>query len=329
MSQTHRVGIIGVSGYGGGEALRLCAQHPHFEVAAVYGESSAGTRVGEHVPALASLRPKVANLRIEPFDPAGCDVDVLIASMPTGKSRDALAAVPDRVKVIDIGGDHRFVDGWTYGMADLWPDRVRESTRIANPGCYPTAATLALAPLVKAGLVKDGPVIVDAKSGVSGAGRGGGSDFGYSDTNESIHHYKALQHTHEPEIKAALLDVNDAAPLGRLAFVPHLVPMTRGLLATCYATSDANANECVMAARALYADSPFVRVTSEPPRTKWASGSNMAFVHYAADPARRIVVATCAIDNLGKGAAGQAVQNANLMLGLDPAAGLDALPLWP
>lgn len=340
MTQRFRIGIIGVSGYGGGEALRLCAQHPGFEVAAVYGESSAGSRVGEHFPALANLRPRIANLEIQPFDPGQCNVDLLFASMPTGKSQSALAAVPEGVKIVDIGGDHRFVQGWTYGLADLWPERVREANRVANPGCYPSAGILALAPLVKAGLVEEGPMIIDAKSGVSGAGRGGGSDFGYSETNESIHHYKALFHGHEPEIKNALREFTPHAGadapgstrvdlLDRLAFVPHLVPMTRGILATCYVTGSANANEATMAARAMYGDSPFVRVTAECPRTKWASGSNLAFVHYTADPARRLIVATCAIDNLGKGAAGQAVQNANLMLGLEAAAGLEALPAWP
>ena len=214
------------------------------------------------------------------------------------------------------------------------PSACENRRGVANPGCYPTAAILALAPLFKAGLVRDGPTIIDAKSGVSGAGRGGGSDFGYSDTNESTHAYKALTHGHEPEIKNALLDAaagaaGSAVALDRLGFVPHLVPMTRGILATCYVVGDANANACVMAARALYADQPFVRVTEQSPRTKWATGSNLAFLHYAADPKRRLIVATAAIDNLGKGAAGQAVQNANVMLGLDPTAGLEALPLWP
>lgn len=329
--QTFRVGIIGVSGYGGGEALRIVAQHPNLELVAVYGESSAGSRVGERYPALSALAPKVANLQVAPFEPDRVDVDVLIASMPTGKSREALAKVPTSVKIVDVGGDHRYVEGWTYGMADLWPERVKTATRISNPGCYPTAAILAIAPLVKAGLVtEDAPLIIDAKSGVSGAGRGGGEGFGYAEVNESIHGYKALEHGHEPEIQNALKDAGLAeAVAARVAFVPHLVPMTRGLLATCYLSSAAHANECVQAARAAYEHSPFVRITPSSPRTKWTSGSNMALLHYAADPARRVVVATCAIDNLGKGAAGQAVQNANLMLGLDPAAGLTTLPLWP
>ncbi|MEM7808720.1 MAG: N-acetyl-gamma-glutamyl-phosphate reductase [Planctomycetota bacterium] len=321
MSDRHRIGIIGVSGYGGGEALRLVAQHPDLDLAAVYGHGSTGKRLGEMHPALVALSPDVAGLKIEPFDPPGCDVDLLLASMPTGSSRDALAAVPENVKIVDIGGDHRFIDGWSYGLADVAPDDIRQATRIANPGCYPTAALLALVPLQKAGLINNGQIIVDAKSGVSGAGRGGGEQLGYADTNESLHAYKPLVHGHEPEI---------AQGLGRdVAFVPHLVPITRGLLATCYVPSTANANECVMAARALYETSPFVRVTDQPPKTKWASGSNMAFVHYAADEDRALLVATCAIDNLGKGAAGQAVQNANLMLGLAPDAGLRSLPAWP
>ncbi len=323
MSKRFRVGIIGVSGYGGGEALRLVAQHPNLDVAAVYGHGSAGKRVGETHPALAALSPKVANLKITSFDPPACDVDVLIASMPTGTSRDALAAVPEGVRIVDIGGDHRFVDGWTYGLADAWPGDVQKATRIANPGCYPTAALLALVPLHKSGFIGEGHVIVDAKSGVSGAGRGGGEQLGYADTNESLHAYKPLVHGHEPEMNNALGGGK------RVAFVPHLVPMTRGLLATCYVPSSAHANDCVMAARALYEASPFVQITDVPPKTKWASGSNMAFIHFAADVERGLVVATCAIDNLGKGAAGQAVQNVNLMLGLDPAAGLAAMPVWP
>jgi N-acetyl-gamma-glutamyl-phosphate reductase len=234
-----------------------------------------------------------------------------------------LAKVPADVKIVDIGGDHRFVDGWTYGLADVWPDRVRKASRIANPGCYPTATLLALLPLIQGGLAGDGQIIVDAKSGVSGAGRGGGEQLGYADTNESLHAYKPLVHGHEPEIVEAL---------GRdVAFVPHLVPMTRGLLATCYvpAAEGVNANACVMAARALYEASPFVRITSQPPHTKWASGSNLVFVHYAVDETRSLICATCAIDNLGKGAAGQAMQNVNLMLGLDADRGLTALPLSP
>ena len=318
-----RVGIAGVSGYGGGEALRLCLSHPQFEVTAVYGESSAGKPLAGLFPAW-----DVPDLTVRAFEPSG-DVDVLFASLPTGLSREPLAAVPDSVKIVDIGGDHRFVDGWTYGLADVWPTRVREARRVANPGCYPTATLLALAPLLKNKLVSPkAPIVVDAKSGVSGAGRGGGATFGYADVNETLAAYKPLAHGHEPEMQAAADNLAGGAA-GRVAFVPHLVPMTRGLLATCYVGCDATTEQLAAAARELYAGSPFVRVVDKPPTTKMTAGSNLALVHYAADPERGLAVAFGAIDNLGKGAAGQAVQNANLMLGLDPAAGLAAPPLWP
>src|SRR3982751_2197629 len=142
---TIRVGIVGVSGYGGGEALRLCANHPAFEVVYVAGESSAGARLVEKFPGIGRL----GELTIQRWDPAALpDLDVLFASLPTGESKDALARVPARTKIVDIGGDHRYAEGWTYGLADVWPDRVRRATRVANPGCYPAASLAALAPLV-------------------------------------------------------------------------------------------------------------------------------------------------------------------------------------
>src|SRR5438270_13672836 len=145
-----KVGIVGVSGYGGGEALRLCAGHPSFEVVYVAGESSAGQKLVDRFPGIGTI----GELVIQKWDPAALpELDVLFASLPTGESREALARVPAQTRIVDIGGDHRYVDGWTYGMADLWPDRIRESTRVANPGCYPAAALTAMAPLVAAGLV--------------------------------------------------------------------------------------------------------------------------------------------------------------------------------
>src|SRR5580765_6934672 len=145
-----RVGIVGVSGYGGGEALRLCAGHPAFEVVYVAGESSAGARLVEKFPGIGEL----GEMTIRKWDPAALpDLDVLFASLPTGESRDALARVPAKTKIVDIGGDHRFVDGWTYGLADIWPEQVRGKTRIANPGCYPAASLTALAPLAAEGLI--------------------------------------------------------------------------------------------------------------------------------------------------------------------------------
>src|SRR5438874_5295359 len=174
-----RVGIVGISGYGGGEALRLCANHPTFKLVYAAGESSAGQKLIERFP---SLPPSLGDLVIQKWDPAALpDLDVLFASLPTGESKEALARVPAKTKIVDIGGDHRYVDGWTYGLADVWPDEVKSATRVANPGCYPAATLSALAPLLAAKLVEPTGIIVNAMSGVSGAGRGGGdSKFGYA-----------------------------------------------------------------------------------------------------------------------------------------------------
>lgn len=322
-----RVGIVGISGFGGGEALRLIAGHPSFELVYAAGEGSAGRRLGDHFPALAGA---LADLVIKKFDPETMpQLDVLFASLPTGASAAALARVPETVRIVDIGGDHRYAEGWVYGLADIWPDQIRGQRRVANPGCFPAATLTALAPLLARGLIEPGHIIIDAKTGISGAGRGGGdSRFGYADSNENLMPYGLLNHVHMPEIATSIEGLSGGRAEG-LVFTPHLVPMTRGILVTIYARGHASTAQCLDAARDFYADRPFIRVTDRPPQTKWASGSNLAFVSYAADPARNLVIAMGVVDNLGKGAAGQAVQNANLICGLPETAGLQGLPLWP
>jgi N-acetyl-gamma-glutamyl-phosphate reductase len=330
-----RVGIVGVSGYGGSELLRLSVGHPAFEVVYVSGESTAGQRLDRQFPALAGH--PTGSLVIQPFVPEEVQgVDVLFTSLPTGKSREPLARVPREVKIVDVGGDHRFVDGWTYGLTELPGTRaaVGRSSRVADPGCYPAAALLALAPLVAGGLVEPEGIVIDAKTGVSGAGRGGGtSAFGYAETNEDVLAYGLADHPHVPEMQEALTRL--AGRPATLAFTPHLVPMTRGILATCYARprGAATAAQLDEAARSLYADEPFVRVVpvegGRGPRTKWTTGSNVIFVAYAVNRQTGLVLALGALDNLGKGAAGQAIQNANLMTGQPETAGLTGLPLWP
>jgi N-acetyl-gamma-glutamyl-phosphate reductase len=324
-SQFVRVGIVGVSGYGGGEALRLCAAHPNFQVAYVAGEGSAGQKLSDRFPGIGSL----GSLTIQKWNPAEMPVlDLLFASLPTGESKAALGAVSPETKIVDIGGDHRFADGWLYGLADVWPEKLRKANRVANPGCYASATLAALAPLVAERLIDPASIIVDAKSGVSGAGRGGGGTLGYADVNEDVSAYGLFKHAQVPEITKAIGALYGSAVASPL-FTPHLIPMTRGILSTCYASGTATAQACLDAARKFYKDRPFVRVVDAPPHTKWATGSNLVFVSYAADPQRKQIIAFGAIDNLGKGAAGQAVQNANLMLGLPETAGLGGAPLWP
>jgi N-acetyl-gamma-glutamyl-phosphate reductase len=329
-----RVGIVGISGYGGGELLRLCAAHPAFRVTYAAGESSAGQKLCERFPALAGH--PTGEVVIQSFDPSGvADLDVLFASLPTGKSREPLARIAERVRIVDVGGDHRFLDGWTYGLTELpgQREKIRGCTRLANPGCYPAASLLALAPLLRAGLVEPEGIVIDAKSGVTGAGRGGASDFGYAETNEDLFAYGLVSHAHVPEIEAALSQV--AGRAATVAFTPHLVPMNRGILATCYARprGGASAAQCLEAARGLYAGEPFVKVREvekgRSAHTAWATGTNFCFVSYAVNARTGHVIATGAIDNLGKGAAGQAVQNANLMTGQPETAGLRGLAVSP
>jgi N-acetyl-gamma-glutamyl-phosphate reductase len=323
-SKRFRVGIVGVSGYGGGEALRLCATHPNFDLVYVAGEGSAGQALVDRFPGIGPL----GQLTIQKWDPHAIgELDLLFASLPSGDSKEALAKVRPETRIVDIGGDHRYAEGWTYGLADVWPDQIRGVTRLANPGCYPSASLVPLAPLIAAKLIDPTGIIIDAKSGVSGAGRGGGSTFGFAEVNEDVSAYGLLKHAHVPEMSKTLSKLSGAS--ASLTFTPHLIPMTRGILATCYAKGKATTEQCLAAARQFYEGRPFVRVIGKAPHTKWATGSNLVYVSYAADPDRGLIIALGAIDNLGKGAAGQAVQNANLMLGLPEIAGLEGTPLWP
>jgi len=329
-----KIGIVGVSGYGGSELLRLVAGHPSFELAYVAGESTAGQSIAQRFPALGGH--PAGRLVIEPFVPEKLrGIELLFASLPTGKSKEPLARVAKDVRIVDVGGDHRFVEGWTYGLTELpgQREKIRGARRLANPGCYPAAALLALAPLVKEGLVEPEGIVIDAKSGVTGTGRGGASDFGYAETNEDLFAYGLEAHPHVPEMEAALAQVGGKK--ATIAFTPHIVPMTRGILATCYARPKgaADAKRLYAAAEAAYRGEPFVRVLAlekgRSAHTGWTTGSNLAFLSYAVNSRTGLVVAVGAIDNLGKGASAQALQNANLMTGQPEAAGLEGLPLWP
>ena len=321
-----RVGIVGISGFGGGEALRLIANHPSFELVYAAGQGSAGDRLIDHFPGLSG---KLSELLIEKWDADSLpELDLLFASLPTGSSAEPLARVSKRVKVVDIGGDHRYSDGWTYGLADVWPEEIEGKSRVANPGCFPAASQIALAPLLANKLIDTANIVIDAKTGISGAGRGGGGGFSFAASNENLIPYGLLKHVHMPEMEATVERLGGSSASG-LVFTPHLVPMTRGILVTMYCRGAADTEQCLTAARRYYENRPFVRVTDKPPQTKWATGSNLAFVSYAADPKRNLVMAMGVVDNLGKGAAGQAVQNANLMCGLPETSGLQGLPVGP
>jgi len=326
-----RIGIVGVSGYGGGELLRLCIGHPGFKLVYAAADKTAGQSLAQRFPALAG-RPEGA-LVIQRFEPEKVgELDLLFASLPTGLSRDLLARLPASTKVVDVGGDHRFLEGWTYGLTELPGQRaaIAKTKRLANPGCYPAAALLALAPLVKAGLIEPENIVVDAISGITGTGRGGGSDYGYVETNEDVFAYGLESHPHVPEMEKALEQVGGRK--STVAFTAHLAPMSRGILATCYARPRGalKAARLQDAALACFEGEPFVKVVpaeeGRSAHTGWARGSNLAFLSYAVNSRTGLVIALGAIDNLGKGAAAQAVQNANLMTGQAEIAGLGGLP---
>ncbi|MEX1104448.1 MAG: N-acetyl-gamma-glutamyl-phosphate reductase, partial [Dehalococcoidia bacterium] len=315
---TYRIGIINVTGYAGMEAARLLWAHPEAKLAAATGRSLAGKRLGDAFPHLALYRDFPITDDIE------TDVDLVMSALPTAASAEACAPFVRRgIPVIDIAADFRLKDPrafqeWfgqphpapdllseaVYGLPELNAARLREAKLVANPGCYPAASILALAPAVAAGIVGE-QIVVDAKSGISGAGRGTGGGFGYSEVNEDVSAYKIANHNHQPEIAQELGALREGvAP--RVTFVPHLVPMTRGIHATCYAplTKDVSQAEVTAIYRDFYEDAPFTRVTEEPPHTKHTLGTNMCLVHPTVDGRNGMLVAVGVLDNLGKGAAG-------------------------
>lgn len=299
-------GIVGASGYAGQELMRILAGHPR-------------------------MRAAVLQARSDGFDPIGADglagCDVVFLALPHGESRALGEELLERgAQVVDLGSDFR-VDGWTYGLPELHRDEVRVARAVANPGCYATAAILGVAPLAAAGLV-DGPVHLDGKSGVTGAGRTPSEKTHLPEIHGGITPYAVTGHRHLAEIEQEL---------GRLAgterpatFVPHLLPTSRGLLVTAHVRLvqplDQSDLDDLYAAR--YADEPFVRLGGLPAPQRLA-GANACWVSAWADERTGTVLVEAALDNLVKGAAGQAIQNANIMLGVEETAGLTAQGLWP
>jgi N-acetyl-gamma-glutamyl-phosphate reductase len=332
------VGIVGGSGFTGAELLRLCAGHPQLNVELATGVTQAGTAVGELYPSLAAAYPDLVFAEYTPE--AVSTLDLVFSGLPHGVSQSIVPELRMQVKhVVDLAADFRLRDpahyehwygdphsapellgDFVYGLPELFREQLRSAALIAAPGCYPTAATLALAPLVRAGIVETTGIIVDAASGVSGAGRG---KYPFCGTDEDFVAYGLLDHRHTAEIEQNL----DAQVL----FTPHLAPMNRGILATCYArpTSSTSTAEVLDVLRDAYADEPFVHVTAGSPSTKATLGSNTAHVTARSDDRTGWVVALCAIDNLVKGASGQAIQCANLALGLEETAGLPAVGVYP
>ncbi len=324
-----RVAVAGATGYAGGELLRLLARHPDIDVASVTGHSSAGVPLGTVHPHLRSL----AHLPVSATDPTAlAAADLVFLALPHGESAALAAQLPAGVKIVDLGADHRLHDSaawsryyggthagaWTYGLPELPGARaeIAAADRVAAPGCYATAITLALAPLIKAGIADPADVVVVAASGTSGAGKGAKAHLLGSEVMGEISAYKVGAHQHVPEIK-------QATGATSLSMTPLLAPMPRGILATVTAkplTSD----DPFEALTTAYQDEPFVHVLPNGvwPRTSSTLGSNSCHLQVGFDVDSGRLIVMSAIDNLCKGAAGQALQCANLMLGLPETTGL-------
>ncbi|MEV0004827.1 N-acetyl-gamma-glutamyl-phosphate reductase [Micromonospora sp. NPDC050980] len=330
-----RVAVAGASGYAGGELLRLLAAHPEFDLVAATAHSQAGQPVAAVHPQLTGL-----DLVLGATEPAAlADADLIFLALPHGQSAALAAALPGSALVVDLGADHRLRDAdawaryyggthagaWTYGLPELPGARgaIADARRVASTGCYAVATTLALAPLIAAGAVRPDDVVVVAASGTSGAGRAAKAHLLGSEVMGDLSPYKVGAHQHVPEIK-------QATGATGLSFTPVLAPMPRGILATVTAVPTRGADPRAVLA-AAYADAPFVHLLPEGawPHTAATAGSNSCHLQATADVDSGRVIVVSAIDNLGKGAAGQAVQNANLMTGLPETTGLSVFGVNP
>ena len=337
------VAIVGASGYTGAELLRILAAHPAMSVVVATGDTQAGVAVGDLYPSLGAAYPDLVFSSYEPEHVAGADV--VFFALPHGASQrivPALLAAGSAARVVDLAADFRLRDpavyeqwyggthaapdllgSFAYGLPELYRHTVAAAAAVAAPGCYPTAAALALAPLVNAGAIEPSGVVVDAASGVSGAGRPAKPHTSFCAVDEDFVAYGLGDHRHTPEIE-------QASGAGVL-FTPHLAPMNRGILATCYArpAGAADTDDLLALYAEAYAGEPFVTVSENSPSTKATLGSNSAHLTARYDARTGWVMALCALDNLGKGASGQAVQCANLLCGLDEATGLSSVGVYP
>lgn len=343
-----RVSIIGATGYAGAELVRLLLGHPKADVVHITSESYTGKPLSEVYPHLAGLFDQQLE-SIEDIEEIGGDSDFLFVGLPAGHAMEiGLALEKTPVRIIDLGADYRFHDTsvyerWykiehshpeatrVYGLAELYRGAIKDAKIIGNAGCYTTASILALAPLVKEGLIDTDSIVIDAKSGVSGAGRSAKLPNHFPELYDNFKAYGVATHRHTPEIEQALSDLCGAQIT--LQFTPHLVPMSRGILSTCYAklAEGVMADRVDEAFRAMYKDEYFIRLRGRGayPETKYVRGSNFCDLGWHIDERTGRVIVLSAIDNLVKGAAGQAVQNFNIACGFDEKLGLTAAPMYP
>lgn len=343
------VGIVGVNGYGGGELLRLLAEHPAVEVKAVASRSHAGKRVTEVFPSFWGY--KYAEMTILPPDsPALSECNVVFLAVPHGVAAEMAPGLLGKgVKVIDLGADFRFkrvdiYEAWyklkhsspdlipeaVYGLPELKRERISGARLVGNPGCYPTSILLGIAPLLKSGLVTTDLIIADSKSGVSGAGRSVRDELHYAEVEGGFRAYGLVNHRHTPEIEEIATWL--AGREMKVSFTPHLAPMVRGIFSTIHIAGGKNSTaELTELYQDFYRDEPFITVLPEPylPQTKGVLFTNRCHLGVRVDARTGQIIILSVIDNLVKGAAGQAVQNMNLICGLEETLGLTAPGIWP
>ena len=344
-----RVGIVGASGFTGAELLRLLAVHPDLDVVVATGDSQAGTAVADLYPSLAVAYPDLAFVPYTDGLADELDLDVVFCGLPHGTSQSIVPGLLNGSRVVvDLGADFRLKDPdlyptWygaahtapgllgdaVYGLPELFRAELASAKLVATPGCYVTTATLAMAPLLSAGLIEPTGIIVDAASGASGAGRPPKPSTTFCAVDEDFTAYGILDHRHTPEIEQNLTHVAGAD--AQVLFTPHLAPMSRGILATCYArpTGAVTTDQLRDVLHAAYDPEPFVVVRDQSPSTKATLGSQAVHVSAWADDRTGWVVAIAALDNLTKGASGGAIQAANVALGIPEATGLPTVGLYP
>lgn len=346
-TNTINVAILGASGYTGGELVRLLSHHPNVAIAAMTAERHAGQPMGKVFPHLAHIAlPPLVKIQDAKLD----KVDAAFLALPHGLTQEVAVALPKHLKIVDLSADFRLSDvatyakwyghehkapemqkGAVYGITELKRDQIKKSSLIANPGCYPTSAQLPLVPLLAAKLIDADDIVIDAKSGVTGAGREAKEANLYAEVTEGIHAYGVANHRHAPEIEQGLSEAAGKSVL--VNFTPHLMPMSRGILSTIYVklAKGATADDLRETLKKRYASEHFVKVLAEgaTPATRHVRGTNFCHIAVFADrvPGRAIVISV--IDNLVKGASGQAVQNFNVVFGLPEATSLEQEALFP
>lgn len=333
------VGIVGASGYSGAELMRLLSGRSDVSIAKVIAGTSAGKRVDELYPALTGF----LDLTFESFKADQLEgVDVVFIALPSGEAMNIVPQLLNRVgRIIDLGGDFRLptpelyeqfylhkhtapslLGEAVYGLPELYKQQIADAHLVANPGCYPTSAILPLLPVLKSGLISSKGIVINSMSGVSGAGRSSSIEMSFAEVNENIRAYKIGTHQHIPEIQT-VLERATGQSIG-LSFVPHLVPITRGIYTTIHAdlTLSPTEEDIYTVYRAFYSDAPFVRIRQSIPQIKDVTMTNFCDIAFTIEPRTNQLIITSTIDNLVKGAAGQAIQNMNIMLGLPEETGL-------